>query len=147
MEQLERIVSLLLIPILPSLAILLGLYLQKAIQKAKAELALTEGSQIALRLDEAGQAVAAAVLYTAQTYTEYMKSKNAFDRDAQKEALLLATSKAKMLMSTAAQETIQKVSGDVDVWIKTMIEAKINEMKPVELKALPIVDCPDDGVK
>ncbi|WFF72659.1 hypothetical protein [Proteiniclasticum sp. QWL-01] len=128
MDTLENIVNVILIPILPSLAILLGLYLQNLIQKAKAQLELAEGSQIALRLDEATQAVVEAIKYTAQTYVDYMKKQNAFDAVAQKEALLMAIQKAKLLMSANAMKTIEDVSGDADAWIRTMIEAKIKEM-------------------
>ena len=48
METLKNIINILLIPILPSLAVLLGLYIQKLIQKAKAELEIAEGSQVAI---------------------------------------------------------------------------------------------------
>ena len=143
MNTLENIVNVILIPILPSLAVLLGLYIQKLIQKAKAEMEITQGSQVALRIDEATRAVMDAIQYTAQTYTEYMKDHGAFDHDAQKEALLMSINKAKFLMSEAAQKTVKEVSGNLNDWIRTMIEAKIKELK--EPQALPIVvDTPEN---
>lgn len=132
METVKNIVNILLIPILPSLAVLFGLYIQKLIQKAKADLEITKGSQVALRIDEATQAVIDAILYTTQTYTEYMKASDAFDPEAQKIALFMSIEKAKLLMSAAAQKTVTEVSGDLDVWIRTMIEAKIKELKEPE---------------
>ena len=132
METLKNIINILLIPILPSLAVLLGLYIQKLIQKAKAELEIAEGSQVAFRIDEATQAVIDAIQYTAQTYVDFMKDNDAFDVTAQKEALLVTVQKAKLLMSAAAQKTVSDVSGDLDAWIRTMIEAKIKELKPIK---------------
>lgn len=77
-----------------------------------------------------------------------MKDNDAFDVTAQKEALIMSINKAKLLMSAAAQKTVTDVSGDLDAWIRTMIEAKIKELKPIKLpEPLPIViDCPDDPV-
>lgn len=129
MQTLENIINLLLIPILPGLAVLLGLYIQKLIQKAKADLEIAQGSQVALRIDEATRAVMDGIQYTAQTYADFMKAHGAFDKDAQKEALLMSINKAKLLMSEAAQKTVTDVSGDLDAWIRTMIEAKIKELK------------------
>lgn len=148
METLKTIVNILLIPILPSLAVLLGLYIQKLIQKAKADLEIAQGSQAALRIDEATRAVMDAIQYTAQTYTDYMKDHDVFDQDAQKEALLMSINKAKLLMSAAAQKTVTDVSGDLDAWIRTMIEAKIKELKPIGLNAMSVesVDRPGDLV-
>lgn len=146
METLKTIVNILLIPILPSLAVLLGLYIQKLIQKAKADLEIAQGSQAALRIDEATRAVMDAIQYTAQTYTDYMKDHDVFDQDAQKEALLMSINKAKLLMSAAAQKTVTDVSGDLDVWIRTMIEAKIKELKPIGLNSMSAesVDSPEN---
>lgn len=148
METLNNIVNILLIPILPGLAVLLGLYIQKLIQKAKADLEIAQGSQAALRIDEATRAVMDAIQYTAQTYTDYMKDHDVFDQDAQKEALLMSINKAKLLMSAAAQKTVTDVSGDLDAWIRTMIEAKIKELKPIGLNAMSVesVDRPGDLV-
>ena len=134
MTTVENIVSLLLIPILPSLAILIGLYLQKLIQNAKADLKLSETSQVALRIDEATQAVMDAIQFTTQTYVDVMKGKDAFDMAAQRQALLLTTQKAKLLMSETAQQTVTDVSGDLDLWVKIMIESKIAELK----ESLPV---------
>lgn len=137
METIENIINILLIPILPSLAVLLGLLIQKLIQKAKADLEIANGSQVSLRIDEATQAVMDAIQYTMQTYTEYMKDQGTFDKDAQKEALLISINKAKFFMSEAAQKTVIEVSGDLNGWIRTMIEAKIKELK--EPQALPSI--------
>ena len=142
METLKNIINILLIPILPSLAVLLGLYIQKLIQKAKAELEIAQGSQVAFRIDEATQAVMDAIQYTAQTYADYMKASDAFDQDAQKTALFMSIEKAKLLTSTAAQKTVTDVSGDLDAWIRTMIEAKIKEMKKPQ--ALPLYESPEE---
>lgn len=138
MEPLKNIINILLIPILPPLAVLLGLYIQKLIQKAKAELEIAKGSQVAFRIDEATQAVMDAIQYTAQTYADYMKASDAFDQDAQKIALFMSIEKAKLLMSAAAQKTVTDVSGDLDAWIRTMIEAKIKELKELP-EPLPII--------
>ena len=146
METLNNIISMLLIPILPSLAILLGLYIKKLIKKAQEDLEISQGTQMAIRMNEATDAVIDAIQNTTQTYVWYMKNNNAFDIQAQKEALRLTTETAKLLMSDAAKETITKVSGDVDVWIKTMIESKIAELNPLPYIENTVVEaCENEG--
>lgn len=132
MQTLEQIINVLLIPILPALAILLGLMIRKQTDRIAAELGLAEDSQVALRLNEATVAVTDAILYTTQTYVHAMKEKGAFDKEAQAAALELATAKAKLLMDDAVQHTITNVAGDLDAWIQTIIEAKIGEMASIE---------------
>lgn len=146
METLNNIINMLLIPILPSLAILLGLYINKLIKKAQEDLEVAQGTQMAIRLDEATQAVIDAIQNTTQTYVWYMKDNDAFDVQAQKEALRLTIETAKLLMSDIAKETITKVSGDVDVWVKTIIESKIAELKPLPyIERVVVDDCDDEG--
>ena len=134
MQTIEQIVNLLLIPILPALAVLLGLMIKKHTEKIAAELGLAEDSMIALRLNEATIAVTEAIQFTAQTYVDAMKDRNAFDEIAQKAAVEMATAKAKLLMDAAVQTTITNVAGDLDAWIQTIIEAQINEMATTKLE-------------
>lgn len=134
MQTIEQIVNLLLIPILPALAVLLGLMIKKQTEKIAAELGLAEDNMIALRLNEATIAVTEAIQFTAQTYVDAMKDRNAFDEIAQKAAVEMATAKAKLLMDAAVQTTITNVAGDLDAWIQTIIEAQINEMATTKLE-------------
>lgn len=135
MERIENIIDILLIPILPSLAILIGLYIQKLIKKAQADLQITNDSIVALRIGEATNAVVNAIQHTTQTYVEFMKDKGAFDEKAQVEALNLAKERARIMMSDLVQKTVVDVSGDLDLWLKTMIESKIKELKAMEVSS------------
>lgn len=139
-EVLSNIVNLTLIPILPAVAVLLGLYIQKASAKLQEELQIAKDSKVALRMEEATQAVVDAVQYTTQTYVAAMKDKDAFDKQAQEAALKLSADKAVLLMSDAAKRTADDVSGDFDGWLKTMIESKIRELKPEPIVVDPVVD-------
>lgn len=134
-ELLENIVSVILIPLLPSLAILLGLYVRSITRKLEEELKLDKDSRTALRMQEATNAVIDAVQYTTQTYVDFMKKHNAFDNEAQKEAMRLSREKAMLLLDASSKDLIQNISGDLDSWLTTMIESKLLETKPLNLHA------------
>lgn len=66
---------------------------------------------------------------TNQTYVNALKDKNAFDGDAQKEALKLTTEAVLKILSDDAKEYLSHFVGDLDEIIKEKIEANIEEVK------------------
>ena len=66
---------------------------------------------------------------TNQTYVNALKDKNAFDVEAQKEALALTTNAVTTILSAEAKNYLSHFVGDLDVLIKEKIEANIEMVK------------------
>lgn len=66
---------------------------------------------------------------TNQTYVEALKGKNAFDAEAQKEALRKTTERVKAILSDEAKAYLTNFVGDLDVFIEQKIEANIAKTK------------------
>lgn len=66
---------------------------------------------------------------TNQTYVNALKDKNAFDADAQKEALRQTTDAVMKILSNDAKEYLGHFVGDLDEIIKEKIEANIEDLK------------------
>lgn len=66
---------------------------------------------------------------TNQTYVNALKDKNAFDGEAQKEALKLTTDAVLTILSEDAKEYLAHFVGDLDEIVKEKIEANIEKVK------------------
>lgn len=66
---------------------------------------------------------------TNQTYVNALKDKNAFDGEAQKEALKLTTDAVFKILSEDAKKYLTHFVGDLDEIIKEKIEANIEAVK------------------
>lgn len=66
---------------------------------------------------------------TNQTYVNALKDKNAFDAEAQKQALAQTTDAVLAILSDDAKEYLAHFVGDLDVLIKEKIEANIENQK------------------
>lgn len=66
---------------------------------------------------------------TNQTYVNALKDKNAFDAEAQKQALAQTTEAVLAILSEDAKEYLAHFVGDLDVLIKEKIEANIEAVK------------------
>ena len=66
---------------------------------------------------------------TNQTYVDALKDKNAFDKEAQTEALKKTTESVKRILSDDAKKYLSLFIGDLEEAIKEKIEANIKELK------------------
>lgn len=66
---------------------------------------------------------------TNQTYVNALKDKNAFDADAQKEALARTTDAVLAILSEEAKTYLSHFVDDLDVLIQEKIEANIEKQK------------------
>lgn len=66
---------------------------------------------------------------TNQTYVSALKDKNAFDGEAQKEALKLTKDAVIAILSEDAKQYLTTFVGDLDAMIQEKIEANIEEVK------------------
>lgn len=69
------------------------------------------------------------VIATNQTYVEALKNKDLFDAEAQKTAFNMTFEAVKTLLSNEAIAYLTSMSGDVDKYLTTLIEAEANKNK------------------
>lgn len=75
------------------------------------------------------QTVIDCIRATNQTYVNALKDKNAFDVEAQKQALAQTTEAVTAILSAEAKNYLAHFVGDLDVLIKEKIEANIEDLK------------------
>ena len=73
--------------------------------------------------------VNAAVKATYQSYVEGLKGTDAWTKEAQEQALQMALDTVKTELTTGAIAYIQAQHGDVDKYIKTLIESVLYDLK------------------
>ena len=83
------------------------------------------------KLPTASAVVADVVEATSQTYVDALKAIGAFDEAAQKEALKRAAASCVALLSQAAKDYITEVSGDMNAYLETKIEAEVRRQKRI----------------
>ena len=70
-----------------------------------------------------------AVIAVNQTYVDTLKGKNAFTAEAQKEAFTMAYTAVLNNLTDEAKTYLNEVYGDLESYIKVLIEAKVHENK------------------
>lgn len=83
-------------------------------------------------LTEIGEFVADAVSYTMQTYVDSLKKEGKFNKEAQNTAFNLAYETALQFISEESKDLFESVYGDLDEYLRILIESKVNELKVVE---------------
>lgn len=69
--------------------------------------------------------ITSCVVATNQTYVEALKNKNAFDKEAQEEALKLTKNAVLNILSSDAQEYLNNALGDLNSYIEKKIEEEV----------------------
>lgn len=80
-------------------------------------------------LDMAEKIICDVVIATNQTYVDALKDKNAFDAAAQVEAFQKTKTAVMALITDNMKKVINEATGDFDVWVDILIEAKVKEVK------------------
>lgn len=70
-----------------------------------------------------------AVIAVKQTYVDALKGKNAFTAEAQKEAFTMAYTAVLNNLTDEAKVYLNEAYGDLESYIKVLIEAKVHENK------------------
>lgn len=70
-----------------------------------------------------------AVIAVKQTYVDALKGKNAFTAEAQQEAFTMAYTAVLNNLTDEAQIYLNEIYGDLESYIKVLIEAKVHENK------------------
>lgn len=107
-----------------------GAYIAKNVQE-QSELAKekTENETVKSILDDAAKAVMRGVAFVSQTYVDTLKKDDAFSESAQEEAFRRCLSKVKSILTETAKTTISKLYGDLDEYLRTLIEAEVKQQK------------------
>lgn len=80
-------------------------------------------------LDSATTVVSNVVKATYQTYVESIKGTDAWTKDAQEKALQTAVTAARSQLSEEVEKYISDNFGDVETWIKSLIETTLYNLK------------------
>ena len=69
------------------------------------------------------------VIATNQTYVDSLKNKDAFSKEAQKEAFELTYNAVLDILSDDAKDYIAEAFGDAEIYLTTLIEEAVNKNK------------------
>ena len=123
---LNQIFDVCLIPLLGLATSALIVFVKQKITEGKTKL----NNEMATKyLDLLEVTVIDCIRATNQTYVNALKDKNAFDAEAQKEALALTTAAVQTILSEEAKNCLNLFVGDIEVLIRAKIEANIDLVK------------------
>ena len=88
-----------------------------------------KNKELAIFMETVLTVVSQAVKATYQSYVESLKGTDAWTKEAQEKALQMALETAKAELTVEALEYIQERHGDVDQYIKTLIESILYDLK------------------
>ena len=126
MKLLQEIFQVCIIPLLGVLTTYLVMFIRNKTDQLKKE---TDNELYQKYMEMLSETVTNCVIATNQTYVEALKNKNAFDTDAQREAFNLTYQAVLRILSQDATEFLSNAVGDLDTYIRKMIEAEVNTNK------------------
>ena len=88
-----------------------------------------ENEKVSNTLDNVVKMVLDVVETTNQTFVDELKKNGEFTKEAATEAFHISKEKALKMLSDDAIEIISKIYGDVDVYLDTLIEATVRQLK------------------
>ena len=123
---LDQVFDVCIVPLLALIASVVIKFINQKIAESKAK----TDSELAVKyLTMLDQTVVECIKATNQTYVNALKDKNAFDGEAQKEALKITSNAVLTILSNEAKAYLTNFVGDLDEIIKEKIEANIEEVK------------------
>ncbi len=131
-ETMQQIMSA-CVPVLCLLITAGGAYLVALLKKRTAQIEKELDNETAAKyMNMAADAVAQAVTYTAQTFTDALKAEGKFTKEKQIEAFNKAKDKTLEILGDAAVNALGEIYGDFDTWVETKIEQVCREIKTPE---------------
>ena len=131
-ETMQQIVSA-CVPVLCLLITAGGAYAVALLRRETAKIQQQIDNETASKyMDMAADAVAQAVTYTAQTFTDALKAEGKFTKEKQIEAFNKAKDKTLEILGDAAVNALGEIYGDFDTWVETKIEQVCREIKTPE---------------
>lgn len=126
LDILNEIFNVCVVPLLGVATTALVLFIKQKIAEGQAKISNETASKYLGFLE---QIVVDCVQATNQTYVNSLKDKNAFDADAQKQALALTTQAVMNILSQDAKNHLSTFSGDLTTLITEKIESTIAQNK------------------
>lgn len=131
-ETMQQIVSA-CVPVLCLLITAGGAYLVALLKKRTAQIEKELDNETAAKyMNMAADAVAQAVTYMAQTFTDALKAEGKFTKEKQIEAFNKAKEKTLEILGDTAVAALGEIYGDFDTWVETKIEQVCREIKTPE---------------
>ena len=104
-------------------------FLNGKIDELQVSTKLSEYKRLNVLIDGTQVLVTSVVKSVSQTYVDVLKASGSFNEEAQKNAKETALVKAKELLSAEAIEAIEKLHGNVDMYLDVLIEKVVLEIK------------------
>lgn len=115
--------------IVPLLGIVVAMII-RAVNAKKSELSAATDNQLAQKyINLLANTITDCVIATNQTYVDALKEQNAFDKEAQEEALSRTYHAVIAILSAEARKYLESIYGDLNTYILTKIEAEVNMNK------------------
>lgn len=122
MALLTQIFNLCIVPLLG----ILTTFLVNWIKKKSAELQLKTNNELYNKyIEMLTNTITNCVIATNQTYVDSLKDENAFTVDAQKKALAMTYENVMQILSADAKEYLSNAVGDLEAYVKNLIEAQV----------------------
>ena len=122
-DILQQIFELCVVPLLA----ILTTYIVKLVQKKINEIENGIENKTARKYVEMlNDTIAECVVATNQTYVWALKQQNAFDKEAQKEALRITQEKVMEILTDEAKEYLNEFYGDLETYVIARIESTVN---------------------
>lgn len=117
-------------PILCLLITAGGAYLVALLKRQTAQIEKDLDNETAAKyMNMAVDAVAQAVAYTAQTFTDSLKAEGKFTKEKQLEAFKKSKNKTLEILGDTTVAALREIYGDFDAWLETKIEQVCRETK------------------
>jgi len=126
MEFIQNILYIVITAALPILTTYICRYLS---EKWNTNKQMVEDERIQTILDQVFSVVFNCVIAVNQTFADELKKKGEFTEDAAKEAFDKCKMMALQMLSEEAKQIIANVYGDVDVYLDTLIESTVKQVK------------------
>lgn len=126
MEVLKDILYIVITTAIPVLITYLCKFLYEKWTEGRVKI---ENEKVSATLDNVIKMVLDVVETTNQTFVDELKKNGEFTKEAAAEAFNISKEKALKMLSSDAVEIITKVYGDVDVYLDTLIEATVRQLK------------------
>lgn len=128
-QLINYILYVVLTVILPVVATYVVNLIKAKIKESTAIEEATKNENMSKLVKDALADVMDVVLYVNQIYTDLLKNRGEFTKEAQEEAFNRAYVEAMNMISDASKEVIETMYGSFDSWLRLKIEASVNTAK------------------
>ena len=129
MDKLSILQQIFEVCIIPLLGILTAYIVQYIKAKSDELQTATDNAMADKYIALLADTITKCVIATNQTYVDSLKNKDAFNKEAQKEAFELTYNAVLDILSDDAKDYIAEAFGDAEIYLTTLIEEAVNKNK------------------